>query len=73
LVIWYGRVWISVIIICLFNISLDQAGVDTSLASDGVLFDEHLLEKELCDMFLVGWLKARARETGLIKRSLISI
>lgn len=39
------------------------------MASDGVLFDEHLFEKELSDMFPVDWLRARARETGLIKRS----
>lgn len=38
------------------------------MARDGVLFDEHLLEKELCDMFPVEWLRARARETSLIKR-----
>ena len=39
------------------------------MASDVTLGDEHLLEKELCDMFPAEWLRAKARETGLIKRS----
>ncbi len=30
--------------------------------------EENLVERELCDLFPPGWLRDKAKETGLIKR-----